>query len=132
MVGLHLLMPLVQLFTWPLRIVAGGNVLAGGITLNIRAHGLFKRAGTSVKPFEPTTALIVEGPFAFSRHPMYLGMVLILIGSGFALGSRSPWLVVPVFVCQINRRFIAAEEAKLEATFGSRYLGYKRKVRRWL
>jgi len=112
-VGLHLLVPVVQLFTWPLRVAAGGVLLAAGIALNLWADSLFKRVGTSVKPFEPTTALIVGGPFAFSRHPMYLGMVLILIGSALALGSLSPWVVVPVFVSQITRRFIVAEEAKL-------------------
>jgi protein-S-isoprenylcysteine O-methyltransferase Ste14 len=63
---------------------------------------------------------------------MYLGMTLILVGIALALGSLTPWLVIPVFIWQITVRFIAAEERKLEATFGNSYLEYKRRVRRWL
>jgi len=100
--------------------------------VNLWADRLLKQKGTSVKPFEPTSVLIVDGPFRFSRNPMYLGMVLILAGIALALGTLSPWLVVPVFMWQIMRRFIVAEEAKLAAAFGNRYIEYRRKVRRWL
>ncbi|HUL93042.1 MAG TPA: isoprenylcysteine carboxylmethyltransferase family protein [Burkholderiales bacterium] len=132
MIALHFLVPLVQLFTSTWHVVAGGCLLATGVGINLWTDSLFKRKGTSVKPFERTTALITEGPFTFTRHPMYLGMVLILAGVALCFGSLSPWLALPVFVWQITRRFIVAEEVKLEATFGARYVEYKDKVRRWL
>lgn len=132
MVGLHFVIPLVQLISSSWRLVGGTTVLVVGVALNLWADSHFKRAGTTVKPFEVTTALIETGPFAVSRHPMYLGMVLILAGIALALGTLSPWLVIPIFVWQISVRFIAVEERKLEAAFGVRYLEYKAKVRRWL
>ena len=133
MIALHFVVPIGQLLTsWPFRIACGGILVAAGVALNIWADALFKRAGTSVKPLEATTALIVQGPFAFSRHPMYLGMLLILGGSAVTLGSVSPWLAIPVFMWKITRGFVVAEETKLEATFGAQYVEYKRKVRRWL
>jgi protein-S-isoprenylcysteine O-methyltransferase Ste14 len=85
-----------------------------------------------VKPFEPSTSLVMAGPFAFSRNPMYLGMALVLAGIATALGSTTPWIVTPLFMWQVTRCFIVPEEHKLQATFGSRYLEYKAKVRRWL
>ncbi|MGO9444853.1 MAG: methyltransferase family protein [Thiobacillaceae bacterium] len=132
MVALHFVVPLAHVWATSWRIVFGGAVLVVGVVLNLWADRLFTRAGTAVKPFEPSTALIESGPFSITRHPMYLGMTLILAGIALALGTLSPWLVVPVFVWQITVRFIGAEERKLEATFGRSYLEYKRRVRRWL
>ena len=132
MAALHLLVPVTQLFTSPWRVIVGGCPLGAGIAINLWADKLFKEKGTSVKPFEPSTALVTDGPFAFTRHPMYLGMLLILAGVALCLGSLSPWLVVPAFVWQITRRFVRPEEAKLEVTFGESYREYKRRVRRWL
>ena len=132
MAALHLVLPVVQLFTSSWRLIIGGCLVGAGIIINLWADKLFKKRGTSVKPFEISTTLVTSGPFAFSRHPMYLGMLLILAGVGLCFGSLSPWFVVPIFVWQITRRFVRPEEGKLEGTFGETYLEYKRKVRRWL
>ena len=132
MAALHLVLPLVQLSTSSWRLIVGGCLVGAGIIINLWADRLFKQKGTSVKPFETSTTLVISGPFAFSRHPMYLGMLLLLAGVALCLGSLSPWFVVPAFVWQITRRFVRPEERKLEETFGETYLEYKRKVRRWL
>jgi len=131
MTGLHLVVPWVQLLAMPWRLL-GVVPVAVGILLNIWADQLFKRARTAVKPFEPSTALVLAGPFHFSRNPMYLGMVLALVGIAIVLGSATPWLVVPLFVWLVTERFIIREERKLEATFGQQYYDYKVKVRRWV
>ena len=128
---LHALVPVAQLVTWPWRIFGGVPVVAG-LVLNVWGDRLFKQAGTAIKPFDPTTSLVLNGPFSFSRHPMYLGMVLVLAGVAVGLGSATPWLVIPVFVWLVDRHFIVAEERKLEADFGARYLEYKARVRRWI
>lgn len=132
MVLLHLFVPGTQLVSSPWRFVPGALFLVLGLWLNVWADKLFKQAGTSVKPFEPTTVLITRGPFAFSRHPMYLGMTFVLVGIVVALGSATPLLVVPLFVWQAINRFIIPEERKLENTFGWTYTEYKSRVRRWL
>lgn len=132
MAALHLALPVAQLSASSWRLFVGGCLLGAGIAINLWADKLFKEKGTSVKPFEPSTALVTSGPFAFTRHPMYLGMLLILAGVALCLGSLSPWVVLPAFVWQITQRFVRPEEAKLEATFGETYREYKGRVRRWL
>lgn len=132
MAALHLALPVGELFTSFWRLIVGGCLLGAGIAVNFWADKLFKEKGTSVKPLEPSTELVTNGPFAFTRHPMYLGMLFILGGVALCFGSLSPWFVVPAFFWQITRRFVRPEEDKLDATFGDRYRDYKRKVRRWL
>lgn len=129
---LDLFAPGAQLFSSLWRLAPGALILVAGLWLNVWADSLFKQAGTSVKPFEPTTVLVVTGPFAFSRHPMYLGMAFVLVGIAVALGSTIPWLVIPLFAWQVTNRFILPEERKLENAFGSKYAEYKSRVRRWL
>jgi len=92
----------------------------------------FRRHDTTIIPFEQSTALIAEGPYRYSRNPLYLSMTLILVGLWILLGSLSPAVVVPLFVWWISSRFIANEERHLEAQFGRTYLEYKTKVKRWL
>ena len=93
---------------------------------------MFSRAGTTIKPFEESSALVTHGPYYFSRNPIYIGLVLVLIGVGLVMGTIAPFAVVPIFIWLIQRRFILPEEAMLEKTFGSVYVAYKRQVRRWL
>lgn len=92
----------------------------------------FKRAGTTIKPFQRSSALVTDGLFAYSRNPVYLGMVVGLLGIVLALGSLGPLLVVPPFVYILQSRFIFAEERMLEDAFGEAYLDYCRRVRRWV
>jgi protein-S-isoprenylcysteine O-methyltransferase Ste14 len=61
------------------------------------ADAVFKREQTTVKPFEKSTALVVTGVFQISRHPMYLGMVLILLGIAILMGTLTPLIVVVIF-----------------------------------
>ena len=131
MLVLHLFVPVMQLITFPARLIGAIAVVAGG-GLNIWADRSFKRAGTAVRPTEPSTTLVLSGPFLVTRNPMYLGMALVLVGIAIGLGSATPWLVVVLFVWQITARFIVPEECKLKASFGEQFLRYKIKVRRWL
>jgi protein-S-isoprenylcysteine O-methyltransferase Ste14 len=106
-------------------------LLFGGVS-TIGSAGAFRRAGTPVTPFEPSTALVTSGFFKFTRNPMYLGMVLALIGVALILGSLAAFLPIPVFAWWIQSRFIKREETFLEETFGDAYREYRAKVRRWL
>ncbi len=78
------------------------------------------------------SSLVVDGPFKYSRNPMYLGMVLALTGLALLLGTVTPWLVIPPFVWLMTVLFVRQEEQTMEKQFGSDYLAYKKKVRRWV
>ena len=131
MVALHYIFPGSQLIGSPFR-YSGSLLLIGGIALVLWAAILFQRVGTAIKPFQESSALVAGGPYRVTRNPMYVGMVITLLGVGVLLGSATPFLVVPVFAVLIDLHFIGGEEAALERTFGSAYLDYKSKVRRWL
>jgi len=127
----HRIAPWVKILEAPYRY--GGLVLiALALGLILWAAFLFRRAGTNIRPFLPSTALVVSGPYKFTRNPMYLGMAGVLLGAAVFMGSLSPFVVIPAFMALIAERFIIPEEEKLEAAFGRDYLDYKARVRRWL
>lgn len=103
-----------------------------GLALSIVADQAFKRHGTTVKPFEESTALVTSGAYAISRHPMYLGFTLILVGLAIIMGALMPFLAVPLFVVLMELVFIRTEEQMMEARFNQSWRDYKKKVRRWL
>src|SRR6266850_2864932 len=124
---LHRFLPGAQILAGPVRFL-GLPVLVAGLSLVLWAAGLFRRAGTTIRPFEESTALVVDGPYRFSRNPIYSGMAIGLIGIGVLLGSASPFAVIPMFVVVIGMRFIRAEEAALEKRFGAVYREYASRV----
>jgi protein-S-isoprenylcysteine O-methyltransferase Ste14 len=131
MACLHLLLPGAQLIGSPLR-YSGLLLAAAALGLVLWAAGHFRRRGTTIKPFQDASALVLEGPYRLTRNSMYMGLVGILFGLGVLLGSASPFVVVPVFVILVDVRFIRAEEAALHRTFGAAYSDYKARVRRWV
>jgi protein-S-isoprenylcysteine O-methyltransferase Ste14 len=128
---LHFAIPLLKWVAVPWNLL-GLIPLLAGIWFNLVADSAFKKAGTTVKPFQESTTLITDGVFSFSRHPMYLGFELILAGVALLVRSLSPWLVVLIFPLLMERIFIQVEESMLADKFGSAWLEYKNKVRRWI
>jgi len=106
--------------------------IVAGIALAVRASQLFARAGTNIVPLTQSSALVIDGPFARTRNPMYLGMLLALTGFAIVLDSAWPWLVLPVFYAVIRLRFVRHEERLMEATFGDAYRAYRSRVRRFI
>jgi protein-S-isoprenylcysteine O-methyltransferase Ste14 len=131
MVALHFLFPgaIIVPLSWNLL---GLAPLAGGIAINLMADSAFHKAGTTVKPFQESTALITDGVFRISRNPMYLGFVLALIGVALLLSSLTPWVIVLLFAILMDRIFILVEEQMLQARFGQAWAEYKAQVRRWI
>lgn len=127
---------------WPLPIlpadmaiairILGGLLVFIGICFISLAMGAFRRAGTSVVPIEPTTALTFEGPYTFTRNPMYLGMAAILAGLAGVGNALWPLLASIPAIIIVQTQVIAKEEAYLERKFGAEYLAFKSRVRRWL
>jgi len=131
MVALHYGFPGPRIFPTPIRYL--GIVLMGAaLGFAFWARMLFMQVGTTVKPFQESSELVVQGPFHFTRNPMYLSLTTLLLGLGILLGSLTPFLVIPFFVLIINRRFIPAEESMLERRFGESYRAYRGRVRRWI
>lgn len=91
-----------------------------------------RRAGTSVNPTQPTTTLILEGPYRFTRNPIYLGMTALYMGIAILANTLWPILLLPGALFVMTRGVIEREEAYLERKFGEQYVTYKEKVRRWI
>jgi len=127
---LHFLAPILELIAYPLTLF-GMVPLAAGIALNLMADSAFKKAQTTVKPFEISTALITTGVFQICRHPMYLGMALILFGLAIVMGSLKPLITIAIFVILMELVFVRAEEKMLKQQFGPVWDNYKNNVRKW-
>lgn len=122
-------------FPWSLDMpvkIAAVVLIVGGLLIEMWAGGLFKEAGTNVVPWSPSTALVFEGPYRFSRNPMYIGFTLTYLG--LALGLQSPAAMILLIPCLAVMTWgvILREERYLTAKFGQPYLDYKDRVRRWL
>lgn len=128
---LHLGLPIAQWVQGWWRLLGALPILFGAGS-NLVGDRQFERHGTTIKPFARPRALVVDGVFRFSRNPMYLGMVSVLLGAAVALGSVGPLLVPPVFAAVITRQFIVPEERALRARFGDQYVAYAARGRRWL
>jgi protein-S-isoprenylcysteine O-methyltransferase Ste14 len=100
--------------------------IAAKSTLRFRQHE------TTVMPYEQSSALVTDGFYEYSRNPMYLAMLLLLVGVAWLLGSVTAFFPVPFMYLVLRYRVIPMEEKMLEETFGQEYLDYKRNVRRWL
>ncbi len=104
------------------------------IAVGIRLWGgrVMGRAGTSIKPTVPTTALVTTGPFRFSRNPLYVSVTLFYLG--IAIAARSLWALALLLVVLVvmQRGVIDREERYLERRFGADYVRYKERVRRWI
>ena len=129
--ALHVLLPGPQLIGSPWR-DAGLLLIGLGVWLNVSADGLFKRRGTEVKPYRDSTALVTDGPYRVSRHPMYLGMLLIVLGAALVAGSTTPLVVVGGVWWLLTVHFVIPEETAMRRQFGAAYEQYAQRVRRWL
>jgi len=131
MVILHFAWPVARLIPSPWNGV-GVPFIAFGVVWNIWADRLFKRARTTVKPDQRPAVLVCEGPYRWSRHPMYLGMIAIVAGVAASLGTVSPAIILPAFTALLAFKFVPAEEKQMEQTFGKDWQQYKRRVRKWI
>jgi protein-S-isoprenylcysteine O-methyltransferase Ste14 len=111
----------------------GIALIVVGFVSPIWALVMFRRADTEIEPTSPTNrALVTDGPYRFTRNPMYLGLVAITLGIAVWIGAW-PMLVVPFAVfATANWVHIPFEEAKMRRQFGAAYDDYVERVRRWV
>lgn len=112
--------------------IAGCLLLAIAAALIASAARIMFGAGTTPNPTRPSAVIVTNGPFRFTRNPMYLAWELICIGAG--LLGNTPWpIVMAVPAAIVTRRLVIdKEERYLVQKFGATYLDYKARVRRWV
>ncbi len=112
---------------WP-----GLVLLGASFALTAWSKKLFRKSGTNVPPNQPALAIVKDGPYRFTRNPMYLSFMMGFIGLSFLADAPMMLLLaVPLFFI-LDRRVIVPEEEYLTAKFGETYLDYKKQVRRWI
>ncbi len=105
---------------------------AGGMALLITCWGLFKTRGTSIRPDHPATALIIAGPYRYSRNPIYVGLLLLYVALALLLAIGWFYVFLPGIVAYLRFFVIPREEAYLLRRFGEEYEAYTHRVGRWL
>ncbi len=112
--------------------VLGGVLVVLGFSCMMWARILFTSRNTTLFVGRPSSQLVREGPFRFSRNPMYVGVLVFLVGLALWVGTWPFYLTVPVTFLFLNFFHIPREEGMLHELFGERYLAYSKEVRRWL
>jgi protein-S-isoprenylcysteine O-methyltransferase Ste14 len=115
-----------------ITITGGVLIIALGIALVGSARLWHARTGQSPIPWKPTPALIFQGPYRFTRNPMYVGLTIIQLGLGVALNNL--WIALFALPALLVVHFMAVlpEETYLAGKFGDPYRAYLRQVRRYL
>jgi protein-S-isoprenylcysteine O-methyltransferase Ste14 len=128
---LHFIFP-VAFLPRLIAIASGILVLVCAALIAVSAFRTMCRAQTAVNPTLPTTAIVSDGAFSFSRNPIYVSLTLLYVG--ISLLFNAPWgllLLLPLIVV-VQEGVIKREEHYLEQKFGDEYLRYKTSVRRWI
>lgn len=114
--------------------IAAGCLGLGGIICVFLGVMQFRTSRTTVNPMRPEQAstLVTGGIYERTRNPMYVGMLLLLLGWAAWLGSAYALALPVLFVLYMNRFQIVPEETALQARFGDAFLAYCERVRRWL
>lgn len=132
---LHWLAPLPWLPRGPMREFLfgfGWLVAVGSLAIIATAVNAMRRAGTTVSPVKAAAHLVTAGPFSFTRNPIFLGAVTLLLGAGLITGIAWFFAFALAAGFAVQKLAIEPEERHLEARFGRRYRDYAKKVRRWI
>ena len=138
LVALALMWLVASLLPWRIAVPdagwIGGACAALGFSIEAAGIAFFLRVRTTPNPMRPERAstLVTGGPYRFTRNPMYLGWLPVLLGWAIALQSPASLLVVPLFAAYLTRFQILPEERALRAKFGAAFDAYAARVPRWL
>jgi len=117
-----------KIINFPYNLI--GIIFLGlGIWIELWAYFLFKKADTP-EDFSKTTSFVEKGPYKFSRNPMYLGMLLILLGTSILVGNIISFISIIFFFIIIETIFIPYEEKEMSRF--KAYENYKKRVRKWI
>lgn len=107
-------------------------LILGGLMLDGMGAGTFRRFGTAVEPWKPSTVLATEGPYRFSRNPIYVGFAITYAGLAIAMDAPVALLMLVPCLLFVDRFVVQREEVYLATKFGAEYQAYRNRVRRWL
>jgi len=120
-------------FSAPLILRYIGLVLTFfGFLLGIAAFFEFRKARTTLDPHGSVKHVVTSGIYRFTRNPIYLGFLFMVIGLPLNSGLYWGFVLAPFYIFMMNRLIIQREEAYLEQKFGKAYTSYTSRVRRWL
>jgi protein-S-isoprenylcysteine O-methyltransferase Ste14 len=111
--------------------IIGGILLVTSPFIAIPAFLTMRRAGTNVDPGKPSTVVVGDGPYRFTRNPIYLANTLLYMGLSLVFNAVWPLLTLVPSLLLLHWGVVLREERYLEGKFGEGYLAYKRRVRRW-
>jgi protein-S-isoprenylcysteine O-methyltransferase Ste14 len=114
------------------RVPVGVVLLAAFAVWNGWSLLLFRRHRTGLLPGQATQTMLVSGPFAWSRNPLYVGLLVLYVGLALLLPSVWALALWPVAVVLVDWGSIRPEERFLRERFGPAYEEYAGRVRRWL
>ncbi|MFL2754944.1 MAG: methyltransferase family protein [Gammaproteobacteria bacterium] len=131
-----IVLQIILLFSFPISVdlssLLGLILILSGISLVFVSFRFMRKMKTTFIPDGTPEVLISSGPFKFSRNPIYLGMLTVLVGVAFLMSSLSAIIIALVFGIIINFTWIAHEEKKLHELFSEDWENYSSKVRRWI
>jgi len=107
-------------------------ILVMGLSLTFYSFYLFKKNKTPILPGEKPKFIVMEGPYKFTRNPMYLGVSTALLGAAVYFGNLLSFLSPIIFFLAMNYYYVPFEEKLMENLFGKKYMNYRKKVRRWV
>jgi protein-S-isoprenylcysteine O-methyltransferase Ste14 len=114
------------------RLAFGLPFFATALSIGVWSFSAFRRYSTSPQFGKAVSRLIQHGPYRFSRNPLYIALLLVLLGFAFTLNNA--WLAsgVLIFWFLLDRLVVTREEQFLSLLFGAEYVSYTHEVRRWL
>jgi protein-S-isoprenylcysteine O-methyltransferase Ste14 len=128
---MHFLIPIGRLPSLPARLLGVFLIAASG-ALAIPAKKAMRRAGTNINPNLPATAMVTDGPFRYTRNPLYLSLAALYAGLALLIGAVWPLVWLAPLMILVHWGVVRREERYLEAKFGDAYRAYKARVRRWI
>lgn len=125
------LFPVLQ-FTDVVISFAGIICITVGIGLFLWATKLLRKHKTTLRPHGKPSKLVTHGPYRFSRNPIYLGFLMISIGTVLLFANVLAFVGPLIFFVFISTFVIPVEERMLTKVFGKSYTSYNKKIRRWI
>lgn len=126
---------------WRLPLTGGSSSILEGLSLVLfvlylaifaGAFAAFRRHGTTIIPNQPARALVTDGPYRYTRNPMYVSLIALYLALALLINSWWTIVLLPVVILVIDRAVIAREERYLSSAFPQEYGAYRARVRRWL
>jgi protein-S-isoprenylcysteine O-methyltransferase Ste14 len=130
-IGLHFLLPIKKVIFPPFS-YSGLALIAAGVGLNLWSARVLRQRNKRTDFDTIPRELVTDGVFRFSRNPLYLGGVTLLLGIALFLGTLVTFVFPVALLLILDRFHIPFEETILEAKFGEEFREYRRRVRRWI